>query len=227
MSVWFRALPHLKLSIPRYNRRVVIKLRKHLRLAGIVAAAGLLGLVACAPERPQPSRASVKEDSQRKKAPEFELKDASGKLVHLADFNGKVVLLDFWATWCGPCGIEIPWFTEFQRKYKDRGFEVLGVSMDDDGWKAINPFVARRKINYRVVLGDDKTGDQYGGLEALPTTFVIDRAGRIAAVHVGLTDKKDFEDAIEKLLEAPAAPAGTTSASADGADADRRSGSHS
>jgi hypothetical protein len=76
--------------------------------------------------------------------------------------------------------------------------------MDDDGWKAISPFVAEKKINYRVVQGDDKTSDQYGGVEALPTTFVIDRDGKIASVHVGLTGRKDFEDAIEKLLDVPA-----------------------
>ena len=147
----------------------------------------------------------VKDDKERKQAPDFELKDASGKTVKLSDYKGKVVLLDFWATWCGPCGIEIPWFTEFQRKYKDRGFEVLGVSMDDDGWKVINPFVAQNKINYRILLGNDTTGDQYGGVEALPTTFVIDRDGKIASVHVGLSSKKDFSDAIEKLLDtAPA-----------------------
>jgi peroxiredoxin len=212
--------------IPAYNWNVK-SLRDNLRFAGIAAVAGLVGLVACTAEKPVPSRASLKETTQRKAAPDFALKDAGGKLVHLADFKGKVVLLDFWATWCGPCGIEIPWFTEFQRKYKDRGFEVLGVSMDDDGWKAINPYVARRKINYRVVLGDDKTGDQYGGLEALPTTFVIDRAGRIAAIHVGLTDKKDFEDAIEKLLEAPAAAGSVNSVSTDGPDAHGSAGSHS
>jgi peroxiredoxin len=204
----------------------VKSLRDNLRFACIAAVAGLVGLVACTSEKPVPSRASVKESTQRKAAPDFALKDASGKLVHLADFKGKVVLLDFWATWCGPCGIEIPWFTEFERKYKDRGFEVLGVSMDDDGWKAINPYVERRKINYRVVLGDDKTGDQYGGLEALPTTFVIDRAGRIAAIHVGLTDKKDFEDAIEKLLEAPAAGGSVSTVSTDGPDAHGSAGSH-
>jgi cytochrome c biogenesis protein CcmG/thiol:disulfide interchange protein DsbE len=88
--------------------------------------------------------------------------------------------------------------------------------MDDDGWKAINPFVAMKKVNYRVLLGDDKTGDLYGGLEALPTTFVIDRYGRIASVHVGLASKKDFEDAIEKLLQAPA-PGGGVNASGGGA----------
>jgi cytochrome c biogenesis protein CcmG/thiol:disulfide interchange protein DsbE len=196
-----------------------------LRLAGITVVAALLGLVACSPA--PPTHSNVKATSQRKTAPDFALKDASGRLVHLADYKGKVVLLDFWATWCGPCKVEIPWFTEFQRKYKDRGFEVVGVSMDDDGWKAVTPFVAEKKINYRVVLGDDKTGDQYGGLEALPTTFVIDRNGRIAAVHVGLTGKKDFEDAIENLLEAPAGPAGDKSVRADGPDADGRAAAHS
>lgn len=173
-----------------------------IRLALIVSAAISLGIVACAPQ--EPPRKAVKDDGLRKAAPDFALKDGSGKLVHLSDYRGKVVLLDFWATWCGPCNIEIPWFAEFQRKYKDRGFEVLGISMDDDGWKAITPFVAEKKINYRIVLGDDKTGDQYGGVEALPTTFVIDREGRIASVHVGLSGRKEFEDAIEKLLEAPA-----------------------
>jgi len=205
----------------------VTRLKPTLRLAGITTAAALLGLVACSPQRPAPTRATVKETNQRKHAPDFALKDANGKLVHLADFKGKVVLLDFWATWCGPCGIEIPWFTEFERKYKDRGFEVVGVSMDDAGWTAINPFVARKKINYRVVLGDDTTGDEYGGLEALPTTFVIDRDGRIAAVHVGLADKEDFENAIENLLQTPAAPAGVDSARADGTNADGGARSHS
>ncbi len=179
-------------------------MRSNLRFAAIAGVAAIAGLIACSPR--QPVRSSVREESKRPHAPDFTLKDANGKLVHLADYRGKVVLLDFWATWCGPCGEEIPWFTQFQRKYKDRGFEVLGVSMDDDGWKAINPFVSLKKINYRVVLGDDKTGDLYGGLEALPTTFVIDRYGRIAAVHVGLASRKDFQDAIETLLEAPARP---------------------
>ncbi|MDP9053950.1 MAG: TlpA family protein disulfide reductase [Acidobacteriota bacterium] len=193
-------------------------------MTGIAIVAVVLGLVACSPQRP--ARQVLRDDSKRKHAPDFALMDANGKLVHLADYRGKVVLLDFWATWCGPCQEEIPWFTEFQRKYKDRGFEVLGVSMDDNGWKAINPFVAKKKINYRVVLGDDKTGDQYGGIEALPTTFVIDRGGRIASVHVGLANRKDFEDAIEKLLEAPALSGGNSSVGSNGADADHRAGSH-
>jgi cytochrome c biogenesis protein CcmG/thiol:disulfide interchange protein DsbE len=148
---------------------------------------------------------SVKPDKDRKPAPEFTLKDADGKTVHLADYKGKVVLLDFFATWCGPCKIEIPWFMEMERKNRDRGFSVLGVAMDDEGWEVVKPFLADLGVNYRVVIGNDATAGMYGGVDALPTTFLIDKEGRIAAVHVGLASKKDFEDGIEQLLQtAPA-----------------------
>ena len=119
--------------------------------------------------------ASVKPDNERKEAPDFALKDADGKLVHLSDYKGKVVLLDFWATWCGPCKIEIPWFMEMQRKNKDRGFEVVGVAMDDEGWEVVKPFITKMAVNYRILAGNDQTAQSYGGVDALPTTFLIDR----------------------------------------------------
>jgi peroxiredoxin len=144
---------------------------------------------------------SVKSDKDRKPAPEFTLKDSNGKTVHLSDYKGKVVLLDFFATWCGPCKIEIPWFMEMERKNKDRGFAVLGVAMDDEGWEIVKPFLADLGVNYRVVIGNDATAGMYGGVDALPTTFLIDKEGRIAAVHVGLASRKDFEDGIEQLLQ--------------------------
>jgi cytochrome c biogenesis protein CcmG/thiol:disulfide interchange protein DsbE len=149
---------------------------------------------------PHSVKAAVKPDKERKSAPNFSLKDADGKTVKLSDYKGKVVLLDFWATWCGPCKIEIPWLKEFQRKYKDKGFEVIGISMDEEGWQVVKPFVNETGINYRIVIGDDSTAQLYGGVDALPTAFVIDREGRIAAVHVGLTSKGEIQNGIEEVL---------------------------
>jgi cytochrome c biogenesis protein CcmG/thiol:disulfide interchange protein DsbE len=192
-------------------------------MALVLSAAALLGWAACS--EPRVKANTVTAANERRRAPEFTLKDGDGRTVHLADYRGKVVVLDFWATWCGPCRIEIPWFTEFERKNKSRGFEVLGVAMDDDGWSAVKPFLKELSVNYRVVLGDDKTADQYGGVDALPTTFLIDRDGRIASAHVGLTGRREFEDAIEQLLQdvQPRASSGgtvsPTSARDDGASA--------
>jgi peroxiredoxin len=177
-----------------------------MRLYAVSATALLVGglFVGCSTSPRSVSAASVKPDKDRKEAPEFALKDADGKIVKLSDYRGKVVLLDFWATWCGPCKIEIPWFMEMQRTKKDKGFEVLGVAMDDEGWEAVKPFAAKIGMNYRLVIGNDQTAQMYGGVDALPTTFLIDRGGKIAAVHVGLTSRKDIEDGVEQLLQAPA-----------------------
>lgn len=144
--------------------------------------------------------ASLTVAAKRKAAPDFELKDIDGKVIKLSDFKGKVVLLDFWATWCGPCKIEIPWFKEFERSYKDQGLVVLGIAMDDEGWVVVKPFLRQLAVNYRVVMGSDSTADLYGGISALPTTFLIDREGKIGSTHVGLVSKADFEDGIKELL---------------------------
>lgn len=146
-------------------------------------------------------RAAVKPDKERKAAPDFSLKDANGQAVRLADYRGKVVLLNFWATWCGPCKMEIPWFVDFERKYKDQGFAVIGISMDEDGWRAVKPFVAQAGINYRVLLGDDAVSQLYGGVDSLPSTFLIDREGRIAGVHIGLVSKSRYESDLNDLLQ--------------------------
>jgi len=158
---------------------------------------------------------AVKEPKDRKHAPDFSLKDADGRTVKLSDYRGKVVLLDFWATWCGPCKIEIPWFIDLQRRNKDRGFEVLGVAMDDDGWESVKPFVSEHGVNYRIVLGNDQAVQNYGGVDALPTSFLIDRDGNIAAVHVGLAPKKDFIDGVEALLQSPPPDSSRNSAEPD------------
>ena len=169
--------------------------------AALVAACFLTGC--SSGPRSVKAASAVKPDKDRHAAPEFALKDADGKTVRLEDYKGKVVLLDFFATWCGPCKIEIPWFMEMERKNKDRGFSVLGVSMDDEGWEVVKPFLADLGVNYRVVIGNDSTAQLYGGVDALPTTFLIDRNTRIAAVHIGLASRKVFEDGIEQLLSAP------------------------
>ncbi len=146
-------------------------------------------------------RAAMMGEKDRKLAPDFTLKDANGATVKLSDYRGKVVLLNFWATWCGPCKIEIPWFIDFEQQYKDRGFAVLGVSMDDDGWQAVKPYIAARKINYRVMVGNDQVAQLYGGVDALPNTFLIDRDGRVAQHHEGLVSKFEYQNEILHLLD--------------------------
>ncbi len=177
-------------------------IRMHRAPAGLAAAAVLaLVLAGCSKTPSAPADAAMKSDQDRKPAPSFSLKDADGKPVTLADYKGKVVLVNFWATWCGPCEVEIPWFIEFQQKYKNQDFAVLGISMDDDGWKSVKPYVAAHKINYQIVIGDEKTSTLYGSVDSLPTSFIVDRSGRIAAQHVGLVDKSDYQNEIQKLLD--------------------------
>jgi peroxiredoxin len=173
---------------------IVTSSQLRMALAAAVAAFGL----ACSTS--SPVRAAVKPEKDRKKAPEFSLKDAMGRTVTLSEYKGKVVLLNFWATWCGPCKLEIPWFMEFEQKYKDKGFAVLGVSLDEDGWDAVKPYLERAKVNYRILLGDDMVAQMYGGVDSLPTSFVLDREGRIAATHVGLVSKSEYQKDLDALL---------------------------
>ncbi len=112
-------------------------------------------------------------------APNFKLSTQKGNVIELAKLKGKIVVLNFWATWCGPCRKEIPGFLDVYRQYKEEGLEIVGVSLDRDGWKDVGSFVEQAKINYPVVLGDIVLTDAYGGIDAIPATFIIDRQGNV------------------------------------------------
>jgi peroxiredoxin len=148
-------------------------------------------------------RAVLQSVTDRNPAPNFSLDNSSGSSVELKDYRGKVILLDFWATWCHGCKEEIPWFSKFDRKYGSKGFTVIGVSMDEGGWKVVNPFLAGIKVHYPMLLGDKPTAEQFG-INALPDSFLIDREGRIAATYkTGLVNKDDVEANIRALLSKP------------------------
>ena len=172
----------------------------HFLRRALAGAALLCALIALYSVWPAPVPAAMRAAKDRKVAPAFTLKDATNANVRLLDYKGRVVLLNFWATWCGPCKMEVPWFVEFEKTYQSRGFAVLGISMDDDGWTAVKPYIAAQKINYRVALGNDQVAQLYGGIDSLPTTLLIDRDGRVAAVHVGLVNRSDYDNEIRQLL---------------------------
>lgn len=133
-------------------------------------------------------------------APDFTLNDLNGKPFSLSQTKGKVVILDFWATWCPPCRMEIPHFESLYNEYKDKGLEVVGVALDKGGASSVKPFVEENGVTYPVLIGNQDVAARYGGIRGIPTTFLIDREGRIVEKYVGYTDKEVFESAIKKLL---------------------------
>ncbi len=134
------------------------------------------------------------------KAPDFTLKDQNGKTLQLSKLNGKVVLVNFWATWCAPCRAEMPGFVEVYEQYKSKGFEIVGISLDDEGWDVVKPFLQRYKINFPVVIDDGKLASAYGNIQAIPTSFLVDKNGTIVDVHVGLLRKEALEAKVKGLL---------------------------
>jgi len=136
----------------------------------------------------------------RTPAPDWKLADLNGRMTKFSDFHGKVLILDFWATWCAPCRVEIPHFVELQKQYGDKGLTIIGVSLDEQGPEVVKKFVKRLGVNYPIVIGDAKVAEAYGGIDAIPTTFVIDRQGRIVSRHMGYDDKTVFEKEIQSLL---------------------------
>lgn len=148
---------------------------------------------------PFPPTTSVNSGKTRKGAPDFALIDATGKEIRLSDMKGQVVLVNFWATWCHGCQVEIPWFIQFKKEYKDRGFAIIGVSMDDDGWKSVKPWIAEMRVNYPIVIGNGDLGKQYG-LIGMPLSVLVDREGKVADVHSGVINRSAEQQEIETLL---------------------------
>jgi cytochrome c biogenesis protein CcmG/thiol:disulfide interchange protein DsbE len=142
---------------------------------------------------------------ERKMAPDFQLKDSDGNDLRLSNLKGKVVLVNFWATWCEGCQVEIPWFVEFEKKYAERGLVVVGVSLDADGWNSVRPWIKEKKVNYHIVIGDEELGKQYG-LVGMPLTALVDGEGKIADMHTGVVNKQDTENKIRALLVATKRP---------------------
>ena len=133
---------------------------------------------------------------------DFTLKDLDGRDVRLADYKGKVLLLDFWATWCAGCKLEIPWFMEFEKKHKSKGLSAIGVAVDEEGWRTVKAYLVEHPITYPIVLGNfDVLGKKFALPASLPVTLLIDRRGRIAATHAGVVDKEKFEADIQQLLK--------------------------
>lgn len=138
-------------------------------------------------------------------APDFSLESLDGKTLKLSDLRGKAVLLNFWATWCGPCKIETPWLVEMQKEYGAQGLQVVGVAMDDSGKDEIAKFAKDMGVNYPVLIGKEAVGDAYGGVPALPESFFIGRDGKIVDRIIGLKGRGDIEDSIKKALNTQAA----------------------
>jgi len=147
----------------------------------------------------------IANEARSEPAPAWKLQDINGKTVQLSDFKGKVVVLDFWATWCPPCRAEIPHFIELQKQYQSQGLVVIGVSLDQGGPGVVSSFAKQQNINYPIVMGTEDVAKAYGNIEAIPTTFVIDPNGNITGKHIGFTEKSVFEDEIKKVLPPPTA----------------------
>jgi cytochrome c biogenesis protein CcmG/thiol:disulfide interchange protein DsbE len=142
-------------------------------------------------------------------APTVHFKDLDGKDASLGDYNGKVVLVNFWATWCDPCREEIPWLIEMQQKYADKGFTVLGIAMDEEGKSVVAPFVSKEHfdvsnqklpMNYPIVIGNDDIADKFGGLLGYPTSVLISRDGKQVKRITGIISYEEMSHAIESLL---------------------------
>lgn len=178
-------------------------------LAVIVGAAHYADKATRLPHTTSASLAKPDAPGGGKPAPDVTLKDLDGKDVSIAQYQGKIVLVNFWATWCEPCKVEIPWLIEMQQKYGAKGFTVLGVAMDDEGRSVVAPFVEKQRfdlgngqspMNYPIVIGNDAAADKFGGLLGYPTSVLIGRDGKVIKRITGLISPDEISKAIESQL---------------------------
>jgi peroxiredoxin len=173
-----------------------------LALVAILIAAG--AQTGCTQQKEKNAQLSGKNQAAAtalKKAPAFELTSTDGKNITLADYKGKVVIVDFWDTWCPPCRMEIPHFIELYSQYRGKGFEMLGVVLGREGKNAVLDFIKKNKINYTNAYSTEQFLNAYGPIDGIPTTFVIDKNGQIYQTYVGYRDKSVFEADIKSLLK--------------------------
>jgi thiol-disulfide isomerase/thioredoxin len=185
-------------------------MKKVLIIVGTVLA--LIGLTYYADKATRvqsTGKTTLVSDAAGKPEPDLKLKDLDGKDISLADYKGKVVFLNFWATWCDPCRVEIPWLIDMQAKYASRGFTVVGVAMDDEGKSVVAPFIAKERFDvngqqlpmgYPILLGTDEAEDKFGGILGYPTSFLISRDGKIVEKFQGLKSSDELVKAIESQL---------------------------
>ena len=184
--------------------------KSSLVIIAVVAVIVATYLADRATRQPKNSVAKVTlSNAAAKPAPDVTLRDLDGKDLSLAQYKGKVVLVNFWATWCEPCQVEIPWLIEMQQKYAARGFTVLGIAMDDEGASVVTPWVQKERfdvngsksqMNYPIVIGDDAAADKFGGLLGYPTSVLINREGKIVKRITGIISYDEMSKSIESQL---------------------------
>ena len=147
------------------------------------------------------SVAGVPAVQARRPAPDFTLKDLDGRDIRLTDFRGQVVMVNFWATWCPPCRAEIPDFIELQNQFGSKGLQIIGISLDDEGAAKVAPFASQNRINYTMLVHGNGAATAYGGIEGIPTTFVLDRQGRVVERRAGVAPREHWQQVIALLLK--------------------------
>lgn len=171
-------------------------------ILGLLVVAGLVAGAFWYGRRTAAKTAQPATKALANRAPEFKIKNLEGREVSLSDLKGKVVLVNFWATWCKPCTIEIPWLIELQKEYGDKGFTVVGIAMDDEGTKVVGPYVQKEKIDYPIWIGNDDVAAKFGGVLGIPTSFLISKDGQIVEKYLGilLAYEDQVNEAIAKQL---------------------------